>query len=54
MLERAEKVVGPDATMIWSGTFHSVCARLLRRYGNAIGYQQGFQIIDDDGKILRF
>ena len=48
MLERAEKVVGPDATMIWSGTFHSVCARLLRRYGNAIGYQQGFQIIDDD------
>ena len=48
MLERAEKVVGPVVSTIWSGTFHSICARLLRRYGNAIGYQQGFQIIDDD------
>ena len=54
MLERAEKVVGPEASMIMSGTFHSICARFLRRYGSFIGYQPGFQIIDDEDqkKIL--
>ena len=48
MLERAEKVVGDAAGSIWSGTFHSICARFLRRYGSALGYQPGFQIIDED------
>ena len=48
MLERAEKVVGEAAHAIWSGTFHSICARFLRRYGSALGYQPGFQIIDED------
>ena len=48
MLERAEKVVGAAAQSIWSGTFHSICARFLRRYGSALGYQPGFQIIDED------
>jgi len=48
MLERAEKVVGPEVSAIWSGTFHSICARLLRRYGTFVGYQPGFQIIDED------
>ena len=48
MLERAQKVVGPEVTSIWSGTFHHVCARLLRRYGSAIGYQPGFQILDQE------
>ena len=48
MLERAEKVVGDAAQSIWSGTFHSICARFLRRYGRALGYEPGFQIIDED------
>jgi DNA helicase-2/ATP-dependent DNA helicase PcrA len=48
MLDRAEKVVGSAAAMIWSGTFHSICARLLRRFGTTIGYQAGFQILDED------
>ncbi len=48
MLDRAEKVVGPAVAPIWSGTFHSICARLLRRYGGALGYKPGFQILDED------
>ncbi|MBQ1345720.1 MAG: ATP-dependent helicase [Kiritimatiellae bacterium] len=48
MLERAEKVVGPDVGAIWSGTFHSVCARFLRRYGSFLGYTPGFAIIDEE------
>lgn len=48
MLERAEKVVGDAVASIWSGTFHSICARLLRRYGSSLGYRPGFQIIDEE------
>ena len=48
MLERAQKVIGDGVAGIWSGTFHSICARLLRRYGSALGYQPGFQILDED------
>ena len=47
MLERAEKLV-PGVSGIWSGTFHHVCARFLRRYGSFLGYPPGFQILDED------
>ncbi len=47
MLERAEQVC-PGVTGIWGGTFHSVCARLLRRYGSFLGYRSDFTILDDD------
>ena len=33
---------------IWSGTFHSICMRILRTYGERIGYGQGFTIYDTD------
>ena len=33
---------------IWSGTFHSVCMRILRTYGDRIGYGKGFTIYDTD------
>jgi len=48
MLERAQAVSGDAVASIWSGTFHSICARLLRRYGSGLGYQPGFQILDED------
>ena len=48
MLERAQQVVGPEVAAIWSGTFHSICARLLRRYGAFLGYTPGFNILDED------
>jgi len=50
MLERARKVVGPDVEGIWSGTFHSICARILRRFGSLIGYDSRFQILDEEDK----
>ena len=41
----------PDtADSIWSGTFHSVCLRILRKYGDRLGYQDGFSIYDTDDK----
>ena len=38
------------ASSIWSGTFHSVCLRILRRYGDRLGYREGFSIYDTDDK----
>lgn len=38
---------------IWAGTFHSICMRLIRRYGDAMGYSRDAGICDtDDAKKL--
>ena len=38
---------------IWAGTFHSVCLRILRKYGDRVGYRDGFSIYDtDDSKRM--
>ncbi len=34
------------ADSIWAGTFHSVCVRMLRTYGDRRGYDRGFTIYD--------
>lgn len=48
MTERAEDLIGPGVGGIWSGTFHSICAKLLRRYGSFLGYRPDFTILDED------
>ncbi len=53
MKTRLEKKVGDEASAIWAGTFHSVCVKLLRMFGERIGYGDGFTIYDaDDSKKL--
>ncbi len=37
---------GDGADAIWAGTFHSVCVRMLRTYGDRRGYDRGFTIYD--------
>lgn len=38
---------------IWAGTFHSICLRILRKYGDRLGYKSGFSIYDaDDSKRM--
>lgn len=47
--ERIEKMLGAEgARDIWAGTFHSVCAKFLRRYGDRLGYTSHFTIYDTD------
>ncbi len=42
-----------SASEIWAGTFHSVCMRILRRWGELVGYRPGFTVYDtDDTKRL--
>ena len=38
------------AKSIWAGTFHSVCLRILRKYGYRLGLREGFSIYDTDDK----
>jgi DNA helicase II / ATP-dependent DNA helicase PcrA len=54
MKERVIRLLGSnDAKNIWMGTFHAICARLLRSYGHHLGYPQNFTIYDtDDSKSL--
>jgi len=41
------------ASSIWAGTFHSICLRILRKYGDRMGYRDGFSIYDaDDSKRM--
>ena len=39
------------AKNIWAGTFHATCMRILRKYGELIGYRENFTVYDmDDSK----
>ncbi len=43
------RTVLPDenaASSVWAGTFHSICVRILRTYGERLGYAPGFTIYD--------
>ena len=54
MLERVETLL-PDRTAgLWSGTFHSIGNRILRRHAEAAGYRSGFSIMDreDQSEML--
>lgn len=53
MTRRAHRILGrvagsrsPVPSLPWSGTFHSVGARLLREYASAIGLSPGFTLHD--------
>jgi DNA helicase II / ATP-dependent DNA helicase PcrA len=53
MLDRVANVLPIDASGIWGGTFHSIGNRILRRHGNALGYNSSFTIMDrEDQKDL--
>ena len=46
--ERLCAMLGEDGNEIWASTFHSTCARILRRDGDRIGYSSHFTVYDTD------
>ncbi|MBQ9325792.1 MAG: UvrD-helicase domain-containing protein [Clostridia bacterium] len=48
MKERIEAMVGESAADAWIMTFHSACARILRRDIEKLGYKRSFVIYDSD------
>ena len=49
MQNRVSAILKTDATGLpWLGTFHSICAKLLRRHAPAVNLRSNFTIIDSD------
>jgi DNA helicase-2/ATP-dependent DNA helicase PcrA len=46
MKHRVSDMVGPVAQRMWVSTFHSMCARILRRDAPVLGYRSSFSIYD--------
>jgi DNA helicase II / ATP-dependent DNA helicase PcrA len=51
MRARVENLLGSDCSGMWVSTFHSLCARLLRREAPAIGLSRDFVIYDSSDQL---
>ena len=51
MRERVEALIGDEAGGVWLSTFHSLCARLLRREAPKIGLSRDFVIYDSSDQV---
>ena len=52
MQNRVSKILGSGAVgLSWLGTFHSICAKLLRKHAGAVNLNSNFTIIDVDDQI---
>src|SRR5947207_7091845 len=51
MRTRVESLLGEDCSRMWVSTFHSLCARLLRREAPAIGLSRDFVIYDSSDQL---
>jgi len=52
MQTRVSKMLGSTATSLsWLGTFHSICAKILRKHASAANLNSNFTIIDTDDQI---
>ena len=52
MQKRVSKILESAAIgLSWLGTFHSVCAKLLRKHASAVNLNSNFTIIDTDDQI---
>lgn len=47
MRDRIKHLIGELSGEIWMGTFHSLCARILRIHGSSIGIDRDFLIFDE-------
>ena len=52
MQSRVSSILGSEAIgLSWLGTFHSICAKLLRKHASAANLNYNFTIIDTDDQI---
>lgn len=48
MADRVRQVAGMDRPLPWSGTFHHIAHRILRKHAPFLGYQNNFSILDSE------
>ena len=55
MKSRLNDLLSTSTTLLWVGTFHSLCHRLLRKHYQAANLPATFQIIDtdDQGRLIK-
>jgi len=51
MRERVSAIIGQPAEGLWLGTFHALCARMLRRHAEHAGMASNFTILDTDDQV---
>lgn len=51
MRERVAAILGEPAEGLWLGTFHALCARMLRRHAERVGLTSSFTILDPDDQL---
>ncbi len=51
MRSRVRDLLGSEPAGMWIGTFHSIGARILRRYATRMGFGQDFTILDADDSL---
>jgi DNA helicase-2/ATP-dependent DNA helicase PcrA len=51
MRERVAAILGQPAEGLWLGTFHALCARMLRRHAEFAGLSANFTILDSDDQL---
>ncbi len=51
MRNRVEKLIEGNVRSLWMGTFHSICARLLRQDIERLGYQRNYTIYDGSDQL---
>ena len=51
MKKRVEDMIGESIRGMWLGTFHSLCARILRREANYLPFDNNYVILDSDDQL---
>ena len=51
MRERVSQLVGEQGEQVWVSTFHAMCAKMLRKDIEKLGYERSFSIYDDDDQM---
>jgi DNA helicase-2/ATP-dependent DNA helicase PcrA len=48
---RLERMLGASVRALWLGTFHSICARILRSEADRLPFDSNFVIMDADDQV---
>ncbi len=51
MRERISAITNRPVEGLWLGTFHALCARMLRRQAELVGLKPNFTILDSDDQV---
>ena len=49
--KQISNIQSPISKLPWAGTFHSICAKILRKEIEALGYRRSFLIYDEDDSL---